>query len=146
MPVWLGIDYGLQRIGLACTDPEARVVFPLATLALTTYGSRKAQLAALAELAQAKNVANIVLGLPLLADGSENETCLQIRNAARRIQRRLQVTLYFMPEELSSFAAEQDLRVAGCFGAKRKAVLDQLAACRILESFLAQPPSLRRLA
>lgn len=146
MAVWLGIDYGIERCGLACTDPSAHVVFPLATLCLASYGNRKALLDAMAQLALKKNVQNLVLGLPVFEDGTENETCRQIRNVAKRIQRRLPLPLYFMPETLSSYEAEQALLATGCRGAKKKAVLDQVAACRILESFLAQPPSVWRTA
>ncbi len=51
-----------------------------------------------------------------------------------------------MPELLSSEEAWADLREAGVRVGKRKAVLDQQAAVRILASFLALPPEQRRPA
>lgn len=137
MAKWLGIDYGLERCGLAISDPAGTVVLPVATIGLAGQGSRKAVLDAIAQLALARAAEGIVMGLPLYEDGRENETCAQVRNAARRLKRRLALPFYFMPELLSSFEAAQLL------GRHKKSIkkgaLDQLAACRILQSFLAQP-------
>ena len=67
----LGIDYGLERTGLAATDEEAILVYPLATFRLNDYPNRKAFLAALAERIQAEDTKIVVIGLPLLEDGTE---------------------------------------------------------------------------
>ena len=49
-----------------------------------------------------------------------------------------------MEEALSSYEAERDLRAAGRSAAKGRAVLDQQAAVRILQSFLDQPEDKRK--
>lgn len=100
----------------------------------------------LAALARENSATALVLGLPLLEDGSESLTCRQVRNVAARIRRRLPLPMFFMPELLSSHEAQCELLAAGCRGHKLKAALDQLAACHILESFLALPPERRRAA
>lgn len=143
MAVWLGIDYGLERCGLAVSDSGENLVFPVATLRLSQCRTRDAFLSKIVATAQNHNAAAIVMGLPLLENGLETLTCAQVRNAAKRIKRRLFLPMYFMPEFLSSYEAELDLREAGRHGKKLKAVLDQAAACRILESFLSQPPERR---
>ena len=51
-----------------------------------------------------------------------------------------------MSELLSSEAAERELREVGRTGRRCKAVLDQQAAVRILESFLSLSPDQRRPA
>ena len=48
-----------------------------------------------------------------------------------------------MPEFLSSEEAWSDLREAGVRRPRRKDVLDQQAAVRILQSFLSLPPDQR---
>lgn len=45
---WVGIDYGLARTGLAATDPEGIMAYPLTTIRLADYANRKEFLAALA--------------------------------------------------------------------------------------------------
>lgn len=143
---WLGVDYGLARTGLAVSDPEGRLAFPLATLRLEDYPGRKAFLAALAERIRLEGAGGVVMGLPLLADGKESLTTRQVRNVAERLKRRVELPVFFMPEFLSSEEAWADLRDAGLTARKRRAVLDQQAAVRILASFLALPPEQRRPA
>ena len=109
---WVGIDYGLARTGLAATDPEGIMAYPLTTIRLADYANRKEFLAAL----------------------------------AGRLKRRVPLPFYFMSELLSSEAAERELREVGRTGRRCKAVLDQQAAVRILESFLSLSPDQRRPA
>lgn len=139
----LGIDYGLARTGLAACDPGGVLAYPLKTLRLDDFSGRKALLDALAALAESEGVETVVMGLPLLDDGSDSLTTRQVRKVAERLKRRLSVPLYFMPEFLSSEEAWSDLREAGVQHSRRKAVLDQQAAVRILQSFLSLPPDQR---
>ena len=87
----------------------------------------------------------IVVGLPLYADGNESLSTKQVRNFVARLQRRTELPIYLMPEFLSSEEAASDLREAGVTLSKQKSILDQQAAVRILESFLAEPDPDRRL-
>ena len=139
----LGIDYGLARTGLAACDPGGVLAYPLKTLRLDDFSGRTALLDALAALADSEGVEAVVMGLPLLDDGSDSLTTRQVRKVAERLKRRLSVPLYFMPEFLSSEEAWSDLREAGVQHSRRKAVLDQQAAVRILQSFLSLPPDQR---
>lgn len=136
MARFLGVDYGLERTGIAFSEGD--VVMPLRTLSVAQCGNRKALLDAIAALTVEKAVDAVVLGLPVSSDGSESLTCVQIRNAAERLRRRVSVPLYFMPEAWSSYEAETMLREQGLKGAKLRAALDQMAACRILSSWLAR--------
>lgn len=143
MPKFMAADYGLERAGLAISDPDGKIAFPLTTLRLAECGTRKAMLDKLAALAREHGAEAMVVGLPLYPDGSENFICRQTRNMAARLKRRLSLPFYWMPEALSSEEAERDLLAAGLRGAKLKTVLDQQAACLILKSFLAQPERAR---
>lgn len=146
MTRYLGIDYGLERTGLAISDREGKMAFPLTTLSLKEQGNRKNLLAALADIARANGAEALVMGLPLHADGSENEMVRIVRNIATRIRRRLPLPFYWMPEALTSEEARHDLVTAGLSGRELKQVLDQQAACRILSCFLNQPQHLRMSA
>ena len=142
----MGVDYGLARTGLAVSDPEGRLAFPLGTLRLEDHAGRKEFLAALAARITAEAAGAVVMGLPLLDDGTDSLTTRQVRNITARLKRRLDLPVFYMPELLSSEEAWADLREAGVRVGKRKAVLDQQAAVRILASFLALPPEQRRPA
>lgn len=140
------IDYGLERTGLAISDHGEKLAFPLSTLSLKNFPNRKALLDSLAETLFNAGANAVVMGLPLLDDGSDSETTRQVRNVTKRLMRRLQMPFYTMPETLTSFEAWGDLREAGLAINKRKKVLDQQAAVRILSSFLALPMEQRERA
>lgn len=137
----LGIDYGLERTGLAVTDPGGSLVFPLMTMHFRNFHNRGEFFDELARKIQTEGITACVWGLPQNMDGSENLMCAQVRNAAKRLGRRINIETCFMPEILSSFEAEEDLRKLGLTGKKLKEALDQQAACRILQSFLNQKPT-----
>ena len=140
---YLGIDYGTKRTGLAVSDPEERFAFPRATLSMTT---REAFFASLLAFIEKEGIGGIVIGLPLLTDGSEQLTTRQARHFAERLKRRTDKPIFWMEEVLSSFEAEEDLRLAGRTDPKDRALIDQQAAARILQSFLNQPAEKRRPA
>ncbi|MCR5814283.1 MAG: Holliday junction resolvase RuvX [Desulfovibrio sp.] len=134
----LGIDYGLERTGLAVSDPSGKVVFPLKTLRLADFGTRAALLDALADTIHNTDVEACVVGLPLPLEGEETLICRQIRNVTRRLMRRVMLPFYFMNEALTSYLAWEDLKQSGVKARKRRDVLDQQAAVRILQAFLAE--------
>ena len=107
---------------------------------------KAAELAALAGRILEERPDAVVMGLPLLTDGTESMTTRQVRNVTERLKRRVPLPFYFMSELLSSEAAERELREVGRTGRRCKAVLDQQAAVRILESFLSLSPDQRRPA
>ena len=129
----LAIDYGQSRTGIAVSDAGGRMAFPRCTLHKKT---RAAFLEQLCALIAEEDPGAIVIGLPLLADGSESLGTRQIRNFARSLQRRLALPIYLMEEFLSTHEAAAQMREVG--HRPKNGELDQQAAVRILESFLHQ--------
>ena len=142
----LGIDYGLARTGVAVTDAGGRMAFPRCTVTMPPGATRAAFFEKLLNVIAAEAPQALVVGLPLLENGEETLTTRQIRHFTERLKRRVDLPIYFMPELLSSQEAEADLREAGIRPRDRRAVLDQQAAVRILESFLSEPEDRRRTA
>ena len=140
---YLSLDFGLKRTGVAVTDPQGSMAFPRCTLKRTTADAFFTELLSLLAAEQAES---IVVGLPLNLNGEETLTTRQVRNFVKRLKHRTDVPIYWMPEALSSFAAGEDLREAGRRGPGAREVLDQQAAVRILESFLAEPVERRKPA
>lgn len=134
----LAIDFGLKRVGLALSDATGAMAFPYRTVVRTTRDALFAELLAAIE---AEGVEEIVVGLPLTLDGGDSLTTRQARNFAASLARRTPLPVIMVDERLSSAAAEEDLARAGLTDrARRKAVLDQQAAVRILETHLAERP------
>ncbi len=131
----LGIDYGEKRIGLALTDPDAILAYPYATLVKST---RDKLFADLTKILDAEGVQCIVLGLPVDLYGAETLITRQVRNFAASLGRRTDIPIHLADERLSTQAAMDDLSVSRLSRKRKKAVVDQQAAVRILESWLAR--------
>lgn len=126
---------------MAVSDPSGSIAFPLTTLKLSNFKNRAALLDELAKQIQTTGAEEVVIGLPLSLEGEETLTCKQVRNMAGRLKRRCGLPVRFMPETLSSRQAWHDLKESGMKTKNFKKVLDQQAACRILQSFLDAPDS-----
>jgi putative Holliday junction resolvase len=136
-PRYLAIDFGLKRVGLAVAGPDNTLVFPLKTIFRTT---RDAFFKELLGIIEQEKIQAIVLGLPLDLEGNEQLITRQVRNFAASLARRVSLPIYLENEVLTSFEAKNRLHQARVFGARRKKVLDQVAAVAILESFLSRHP------
>ena len=132
----LGFDFGLKRVGVAVGDTILKLAHPLATIA--EEGNDK-RFAAIAALIDEWRPVLVVVGLPLHLDGAEHEMSVQCRRFARRLEGRFALNTVLMDERLSSAAASEDLAEIGIRGRRQKVALDQVAAQRILQSFLDHP-------
>ena len=131
---------GSSRYSSAKPPAPRAIAYPLTTLDLNALPSRKALLEAIAGIIRQEKPDAVVVGLPLMPDGTESLTTRQVRNFASRLVHRTDCPVLFMEELLSSEEAAWDLAEAGVRDRKkRKAALDQQAAVRILESYLHQP-------
>ncbi len=128
---YLGIDFGIKRVGLAVSSTDGIHAFPLCTYERTT---RQAMFDFLLQTIANEKIEAIVIGLPLSMAGEDTTTTSQVRNFTASLQRRCELPIYFIDETLSSFEAEDYL--AHVKPKDRKKVLDQAAAMQILFSFL----------
>lgn len=128
----LAFDFGEKRIGVAVGDIAIGIAHPLQTIAGKSTAERFAVIATL--IAEWKPV-QLVVGLPLALDGTEHEVTRLCRRFARRLQGRFGLPVEMVDERLTSAEADQALNEGGVRGRDRKAVLDQVAAQRILQSY-----------
>ena len=129
----LGIDFGLARVGLALSDPDGIMAFPLATITRTT---RQALFADLLAVIVREGAELIVVGRPAPAPGQVSQTARQAENFAASLKRRVDLPVILVDETLSSQAAMDDLIEAGVKTKRRQQVVDQQAAVRIVETYL----------
>jgi putative Holliday junction resolvase len=129
----LGFDFGLKRIGVAVGDVRIGVAHPLETI----HGeSNEQKFGAIATLIKEWQPGALVVGLPLHLDGTEHEMTLRCRKFSRQLEGRFNLPVALVDERLTSEAASQDLREMGIGGRKQKAMLDQVAAQLILQTYL----------
>jgi putative Holliday junction resolvase len=141
----LGIDLGTRRVGLAVAEDGEERARPLATIARRRTPQADAE--ALARIAAANGIAEIVVGLPLDMRGSEGTMAAAAREWALAIASRTGLPVRLRDERLSSHVAESRVgpagrgRAGGPPGPVRRAAhrarVDREAAAVILEDELA---------
>ncbi|HSB49608.1 MAG TPA: Holliday junction resolvase RuvX [Burkholderiales bacterium] len=130
----LAFDFGTKRIGAAVGDFETRLAHPLGAIAAV---DNRLRFAAIGRLLAEWRPAQLVVGFPTHADGTEHPVGRLARRFAQRLQGRFGVPVALVDERLTSREAEGLLRAAGARGARLKAGIDSLAAQRILETYFA---------
>ena len=129
----MGLDLGTQTIGVAVSDGLRSVATPLETIRRKKFGIDAKALLALLEV---RDVAGIVLGLPLNMDGSEGPRCQATRAFARNLSPLVSCPIGFWDERLSTVAAERALLEADTSRRRRAEVIDHVAASFILQGAL----------
>jgi putative Holliday junction resolvase len=127
----LSLDVGDVRVGLAVMDDTVKLPLPLGFVGRAQGEAERHILT----LCQERNVAKIIIGLPLSENGSENDQSLKVRNFARRLAQRTDVELEFIDEYYSSEEALERLREQGVSRPEVGRV-DALAATILLERYL----------
>jgi putative Holliday junction resolvase len=130
----LGVDPGTKRIGLALSDRLGFQASPLRTL---ERQGLKSDIARVLQAAEGRQVAEIVVGLPLNLDGSEGPSAKAAREFARALQEATPIPVVLFDERLTTLQAERRLLAAGLSRAKRRPRRDELAAAILLEAYLA---------
>jgi len=103
----LGVDLGSKRVGLAVADAGIGIARPLVTV--NRGGSMDEDVATLERICHEHDVAEIVVGLPVEASGTEGEMADGARAWATVLGERLAIPVTLRDERLSSFEAERRL-------------------------------------
>jgi putative Holliday junction resolvase len=136
----LGLDYGTKTIGVAASDALGLTAQTVTTIRRT---SLKADLAALKELVQEYEVERFVVGLPLNMDGTEGPRAEATHKFVDALTQAIGLPVELWDERLSTVAAQRTLLEADLSRAKRREVIDQMAAQFMLQGWLdaRHPPS-----
>ena len=129
----LGVDFGDRRTGIAISDASRTIAFPRETL-FCDHPEQAA--AAVARLAAAEAVAEIVVGYPLNLNGTAGPRVARTDVFLAELAKRTALPLKKWDERLSTKIAEAVLIEAGTSRAKRRGVVDKLAAQVILQGYL----------
>ena len=131
----LAFDFGERRTGVAVGDARLSTAHPLAPIA----GGAAGRLAAIARLVEEWRPRQLVVGLPVAADGGEHPLAARVERFARQLEGRFGLPVARVDERYTS--AEAQSRVRQAAGARRAAKasrareLDSYAAQLILEQF-----------
>ncbi|OYU39291.1 MAG: Holliday junction resolvase RuvX [Pseudorhodobacter sp. PARRP1] len=128
-----GLDLGDKTIGIAVSDLRRSVATPIHTVRRVKFSTDAAELLAL--LAE-RDIAGIILGLPLNMDGSAGPRVQSTQAFARNLIKLTDLPITFWDERLSTVAAERALLEGDTSRKRRREVIDQIAASYILQGAL----------
>jgi putative Holliday junction resolvase len=129
----VGIDLGSRRIGVAVSDGLGLTAQPHATLA--RHGGLR-DLEAIGAVVRALGADRLVLGLPVDPERGEGDAARRARAFAEKLQAHLGLPVELVDESFSTVEAEAVLLEADVSRARRKQVVDKLAAAVILQRWL----------
>lgn len=129
----LGLDHGQRRIGVAISDELGLTAQPLLTLLHT---SQRNDLRSLGRLVRRYQCSAIVIGWPLHMSGDRSPRAIAAEEFAEAMRAAFHLPVHLWDERLSTAEANRHLDAAGRGGSDRKAVIDQVAAMLILQSWL----------
>lgn len=129
----MGLDMGEKTIGIAISDAGRTIATPYKTLRRTKF-SRDAE--ELLGLAEERQIGGIVIGLPLNMDGTEGPRCQSVRQFAADLGQQTELPIAFWDERLSTVAVTRTLLEADTSRARRRQVVDKMAAGFILQGAL----------
>jgi putative Holliday junction resolvase len=130
---YLGIDHGARRVGLAISDPTLTIAQPLKTI---TYSSSKILLNEIQKVVRDFEVVRVIVGLPLTLKGSDSEKTREVRLFADHLTSFLELPVELFDERLTTLQAHQTLKQLGKKPSKNREMVDQLAAQKILQTYL----------
>ncbi len=134
--VWLGVDVGTVRVGVARCDAAGILATPLLTLARDRSADR--DIAAVAALVAEHGAAGVVIGLPITLAGQEGQSAQLAREYGLALAALISpVPVRYVDERLTTVTAQRKLAQSGVRGSRAaRAVVDQLAAVELLQHWL----------
>lgn len=130
----LALDVGEKTIGVAVSDESGTFAFP--GEAIRRQEGYRRDMAALRALVAERDIGEIVVGLPLMMNGSRGVQAQKVEEFVETLRRFVQVPIYFQDERLSTREAEKVLTAAERGREARKQAVDSMAASVILQSYL----------
>ena len=132
----LGLDFGSRTVGVAVSDGLLLTAQGVETIERKDENKLRKTCARIEELVKEYEVSTIVLGLPKNMNNTEGERVEKTKEFGEMIERRTGVPVVYWDERLTTVAAEQVLMESGVRRENRKAVIDKIAACFILQGYL----------
>jgi putative Holliday junction resolvase len=130
----MALDVGSRTIGLAVTDPLGLTAQGLLTI---RRRNKRTDLAALEAVIREYGVVELVVGLPLRMSGAEGIQSGRMREFVLVLEKAFPtLAVRLWDERLTSVEANRLLRETEMSIKKRAAVVDQLAAVLILQSWM----------
>lgn len=129
----MGLDMGKKTIGIAVSDALGLIAQPLKTLSRKT---EEEDIDALKKLIGELEISEIVVGLPKRTDGQLGQSEIVVLEFVEKLRSAIGQPIHIWDERFSTAAVTRILIEADVSRAKRRKVVNHLAAAYILQGFL----------
>lgn len=134
MPRYLGIDFGLTRVGLAISDPSGTIAQPLKAITFDNFKDLIEQIVAIID---EKGISHIVIGNPLHLSGENSEMSDVVKKFSENLSNSIpNIKLSFIDERFSSKEARRTISECGGKPSMSKGQVDAISAALILSIYL----------
>lgn len=132
----MGLDFGSKTVGVAVSDELKMTATGVEIVRRESPNKLRRTLARIGELLKEYDVNTVILGYPVMLDGSEGERVEKTKEFAHMLERRTGVQIIFQDERLTTVEAYEIMDQMGIKKDDRYKYVDMLAAKFILEDYL----------
>lgn len=132
----MGLDFGSKTVGVAVTDPLGITAQGVEIIRRDSPKKLRKTLARIEALIEQYEIEKIVLGYPVMLDGTEGERVNKTKDFAEMLKKRTGRDIVFQDERLTTVEAYEIMDDAGIKKEDRYKYVDQIAATIILEDYM----------
>lgn len=129
----LGLDIGDRTVGVAVSDPLGFTAQGITTI---RRKSLEKDMEELVKICNEYNVETIVSGLPKNMNGTLGPQSEKVMEFCEEIKKHIDIPIKMWDERLTTVAANRAMLEADLSRAKRKSLVDKIAATYILQGYL----------
>ena len=129
----LGLDIGSKTIGVAVSDPLGWTAQGVTTIKRDCYTK---DVEAVMKICKEYGVETIVAGMPKNMNGTIGPSGEMVKNLCEQIEKSFDGKIEFWDEIITTVAAHRAMLEADLSRAKRKKIVDKIAATYILQGYL----------
>lgn len=128
-----GLDVGTKTIGIATSDFSHSISTPLLTIERKKLATDIAQLK---KTIEKEEIGALVIGWPVNMDGTEGPKCQSVMQFIKNISSGIELPFALWDERMSTQAVTRTMLAADLSRARRKELVDKMAATYILQGAL----------
>lgn len=138
--MWLGVDLGNARVGLAMSDPELTLATPAGNIRV--FGDYFQAIDDVIDVIEDERIERVIVGLPLQMDGTDGPSAKKARRWAKQLAVRMErygmevVPIELRDERLTTVSAHRMLFEAGVGSRAHRPRVDQQSAVVLLQAAL----------
>lgn len=132
----LALDFGSKTVGVAVSDILGLTATGVEIIRRKSPNKLRQTLARIEELIEEYGIDKIIIGYPVMLDGSEGERVEKTKEFASMLERRTGKEIIFQDERLTTVEAYDIMDLMGIKKEDRYNYVDMVAAKVILEDYL----------